>query len=96
MVQFQNHIPQIDPLTLKLFLMLVKVGGDAGLISHEQLLQKMHQLLKHIPDTCPQTMLVLIDLLEIKPPRRLALNTVGWLQAGDLPHEQATLFVKMK
>ena len=90
-----NHVPQVDPVTLKLFLKLIKTEGEAGFMSHEQILQKMHQLLKYIPGTCPQTMLVLIDLLDIKPPRRLALHTLGWLQTGILPHEPATLFIEM-
>ena len=69
-----NNIPEVDPATLERFLELVNVEGTFGTITHEQILKKMYLVLKYIPDACAHSLLALIDLLEIKPANRLALN----------------------
>jgi hypothetical protein len=69
-----NNIPQVDPQTLKQFLDLVNAGGTFGTISHEQILRKMHQVLKYIPDACMQSLLIIVDLLEIEPPNLLTAS----------------------
>ncbi len=60
-----NNIPEADPTTLEQFLELVNAGGTFGAISHEQILKKMHQLLKYIPGACAHSLLIVADLLEI-------------------------------
>ncbi len=67
-----NNIPRVDAATLKQFLELVNAGGAFGSISHEQIVKKMDQVMKYIPGACGQSLLILMDLLEIAPPRKLA------------------------
>ena len=69
-----NNIPNADPNTLKHFLELVNSDGTFGTISHDQILSKMNQVLKYVPGACLNSMLILIDLLEIEPPKQLALS----------------------
>lgn len=69
-----NNIPNADSGTLKHFLELANTGGTFGTISHERILKKMNQVLKYVPGACLNTLLILIDLLEIEPPSRLALD----------------------
>lgn len=85
-----NHVPQADSVTLKRFLELVNAGGSFGVISHEQILRKMGLVLKYIPNASVPSLLVLMDLLEIKPSRQLRLEA-GAGEEGD-----ASLFVDMK
>ena len=68
------NIPEVDPTTLKQFLELVNTSGTFGSISHEQILKKMVMLLKYVPEACPHSLMVLLDLLEIKPAHQLSLN----------------------
>ena len=53
---------------------LVNAGGSFGAISYEQILKKMNQVLKYIPGACEESMLILMDLLEIEPPRPYLLS----------------------
>ena len=69
-----NNIPNADPNTLKHFLELVNSDGTFGTISHERILKKMEQVLKYVPGACLNSMLILIDLLEIQPPKQLTLG----------------------
>ena len=65
---------------------LVNANGNFGTISHEQILRKMDQVLKYIPNACGQSLLILMDLLEIKPFDQMVLPSVqaNWpkLDAG--------------
>jgi hypothetical protein len=65
-----NHIPQVDKPTLEKFLELMNATGTFGTMTHEQLLRKMALTLKYVPDACPQSLLILVDLLEI--PKQVA------------------------
>jgi hypothetical protein len=80
-----NNIPQVDPNTLKQFLELVTAGGSFGSLNHEQILTKMNQVLKYIPDSCSHSLLILMDLLEIKPPEQfmLAASRTTLLKPGS-------------
>jgi len=68
-----KNIPQCDPPTLKRFLELVNAGGTFGSMSQEQVLRKMQQVVRYIPGACAQSLLILLDLLDLKPARQLAL-----------------------
>jgi hypothetical protein len=70
-----NNIPEADPTTLEQFLELVNAGGTFGAISHEQILKKMHQLLKYIPGACTHSLLIIADLLEIGLSKQLFLSS---------------------
>jgi hypothetical protein len=91
-----NHIPQTDPTTLKRFLELVSAGGTFGTISQEQILRKMALVLKYIPSASASSLLVLLDLLEMKPVRPLVLDAP---QAGrfglEAANEQPSFFVEV-
>jgi len=72
-----NNVPEADSATLKQFLELANADGAFGSISHEQILRKMNQVLRYIPGACMQSLLILVDLLEIEASDRLLLNTPG-------------------
>ncbi len=90
-----NHIPQVDSTTLEQFLELVNAGGTFGTISHEQVLKKMHQVLKYIPGACVRSMLILTDLLEIEPSDRLTLNApqTGWVHPNSSDTKPMPFFI---
>jgi hypothetical protein len=71
-----DNIPQVDPTTLKRFLELVQAEGTFGTISHEQILRGMYAVMKQTPDASIHSLIILLDLLEIKPANRLALSTL--------------------
>ncbi len=72
-----QHIPTIDQPTLEKFLELVNTTGTFGGMTHDQVLLKMHQTLKYVPNSCAKSLLILADLLEIDLP-------VGWDLASSL------------
>lgn len=68
-VQFaMNTLPQLDTDTLEKFLRLVNVGGTHGSLSADALLRKMRLALRYVPNACPQSLLVLAELLELDLP----------------------------
>jgi hypothetical protein len=69
-----NNIPEVDPATLEQFLALMNAGGTYGAISREQILRKMHLVLKYIPGASISSLLILLDLLGLEPSRRLRLK----------------------
>lgn len=93
-----NNVPEVDPVTLERFLELVNAEGTFGTITHEQILKKMCLVLKYIPDACAHSLLVLIDLLEIKPANHLALNApqARWLESSTGREESIPFFVKVQ
>jgi len=72
-----NNIPEADSATLKQFLELANADGAFGSINHEQILRKMNQVRRYIPGACMQSLLILVDLLEIEATDRVLLNTPG-------------------
>lgn len=92
------NIPEVDPTTLKQFLELVNANGTFGSISHEQILKKMLMLLKYVPDACPHSLTVLLDLLEIKPGHHLAPNTLetGQPKSKGKSNETIPFFVEVQ
>lgn len=64
-----NNIPEVDRATLEKFMELVNnTTGTSESISFMQLIGKMHLTLSHMPDACPYSLLVLVDLLETRLP----------------------------
>jgi hypothetical protein len=90
-----NNIPQADGPTLERFLELVHAGGTFGTISHEQILKKMHLVLKHIPNASAPSFLILMDLLEINPANLLALTAsqTGWFGPNKKKDEPMPFFI---
>ena len=64
-----NNIPQVEATTLKQFLELVNANGSFGNISHEQILRKMDQVVRYIPGSCANSLVILMDLLSISAPQ---------------------------
>ena len=60
-----NNIPHVDETTLKQFLELVNCNGSFGSISHQQIVKKMNHMIKYIPGACANSLLIMLDLLEI-------------------------------
>ncbi len=88
-----RNIPAADVSTLKQFLLLINAGGSFGTVSHEQIIKKMHQVVKYIPSACIRSMLIVADLLEIEPSGPLCLNSpqTAWYQV-DADKETVTFF----
>lgn len=91
-----NNIPNADSATLKHFLELANTGGTFGTISHERILKKMSQVLKYVPGTCLNSLLILLDLLEIEPPNQLALggSQSERIQSGNENGEAMTFIIE--
>ena len=60
-----DHIPQVDPNTLKKFLELIDINGNFGSVSDQQLVHTMSLLVKHIPSACGYSLLTLAELLDV-------------------------------
>ncbi len=67
-----NHVPEVESATLEKFLELINTTGTFGKISHNQILGRMQQTLKYIPNACPHSLMVVADLLDI--PRSTSVN----------------------
>lgn len=92
------NIPEVDPTTLKQFLELINADGTFGTITHEQILKKMVMLLKYVPDACPHSLRVLLDLLEIKPAHHSSPNALGIGQSKSKQkcNDTVPFFVEIK
>jgi len=60
-----DNIPQADENTLKNFLQLVNATGSFNSLSHKEILHRMDIVLKYVPDTCPHSFAILVELLDI-------------------------------
>lgn len=65
-----NNIPEVDQTTLERFLFFVNDDDSAESISYVELIGKMYLTLKHMPEACPHSFLILFDLLEDEAPLR--------------------------
>ena len=61
-----DNIPSVDERTLQKFLQLIQTTGTFGVMTPEQIANKMRLTLKYIPDACPHSLLVIAELLELK------------------------------
>ena len=61
-----ENIPDIDQLTLEKFLHLLHTTGTFGLITPEQIINKMRLTLKYIPNACARSLVIIAELLELK------------------------------
>lgn len=91
-----NNIPQVDPTTLKQFLELANAGGNYDSISHQQIIKRMHQVLKYVPGASANSLLILTDLLEIDLSKHLFLNSaeVGRLGSGVQKNGQRPFIIE--
>lgn len=91
-----NNIPNADPNTLKHFLELANTGGTFGTISHDRIIRKMNQVLKYVPGACLNSLLILMDLLEIEPPEQLPLggSESQMIQSGNGSGESMTFVIE--
>jgi hypothetical protein len=60
-----EHVPHVHQATLEQLMALVYTDGTHGKISHPQLLAKMRLVLQYLPEACPRSLAILIDLLEL-------------------------------
>jgi hypothetical protein len=60
-----NNIPDVDRATLERFLELVNATGSFGMMTYDQILNKMRLTLKYVPNACSYSLRVLAELLEI-------------------------------
>jgi hypothetical protein len=86
-----NNIPEVDRTTLEKFLELVNTTGTPESISFMQLIGKMHLTLSHMPDACPYSLLVLVDLLETRLPP--ASQPVVSTAISNAPQLSLTTFI---
>lgn len=66
-----KHIPQTDEVTLHKFLELVNTTGSIGWMSEQQLLAEMQLMLKRVPGTCRESLLTVLELLDVCVPLHL-------------------------
>jgi hypothetical protein len=66
-----KYIPKTDKATLHKFLELVNTTGSFGWITEQQLLAEMQLMLKHVPDTCQESLLTMLELLDVCVPLNL-------------------------
>lgn len=66
-----KHIPHTDEVTLHKFLELVNTTGSIGWMSEQQLLAEMQLMLKRVPGTCRDSLLTVLELLDICVPLHL-------------------------
>ncbi|MFC1975928.1 hypothetical protein ACFLXQ_05980 [Chloroflexota bacterium] len=74
-----KYIPKTNKVTLHKFLELINTTGSFGWITEQQLLAKMKLMLKHVPGTCEDSLLTVLEFLDVCVP----LN---------LEHKQTSLF----
>jgi len=63
-----KHIPDTDKVTLHKFLELVNTTGSIGWMSEQQLLAEMQLMLKRVPGTCQNSLLTVLELLDVCVP----------------------------
>lgn len=66
-----KYIPHTDQPTLHKLLELVNTTGSIGWITEPQLLAQMQLLLKYVPDICANSLLIVLDLLNVCVPLNL-------------------------
>jgi hypothetical protein len=66
-----KHIPQTDETTLNKFLELVNTTGSFGWMSEQQILAEMQLMLKRVPGTCRDSLLTVLELLDVCVPLQL-------------------------
>ena len=88
-----KNIPSVDERTLQTFLELINVTGTFGNITHEQVVNRIRQVLKYVPDACPRSLLIMADLLELKTAPSAAILSSSRrpsLHGPNQPRLQAT------
>ena len=70
-----RNIPETDEFTLKKFLELVNTTGSIGPITLEQLKEAMRLTIKYMPQTCPYSLLIVVELLNVHLPLQLEATT---------------------
>lgn len=63
-----NQVPNTDERTLQTLLELVKATGRSDWITDQQLLERMKSMVKYAPGTCGDSLLTVIELLDICVP----------------------------
>jgi hypothetical protein len=66
-----KHIPHTDEVTLHKLLELVNTTGSIGWMSEQQLLAEIQLMLKRIPGTCGDSLLSVLELLDVCVPLHL-------------------------
>lgn len=61
-------IPDIHVNSLEKLVELVNTDGSHGTICQERLIAKMRHVLKYVPGACTESLLIVVDLLEIPIP----------------------------
>lgn len=72
-----DGIPHIHGNSLEKLVELVNTDGSHGAISQERLIAKMRQVIKYIPGACTESLLILVDLLELPLPKPPAALSAG-------------------
>jgi hypothetical protein len=66
-----KHIPDVNDVTLHKLLELVNTTGSIGWMSEQQLLAEMQLMLKRVPGTCRDSLLTVLELLDVCIPLHL-------------------------
>ena len=80
-----KYIPNTDAATLHKFLELVNTTGSIGWITEPQLVAEMKLMVKHVPDTCRESLLTVIELLDVCVPLDLENRRMAQITAVSQP-----------
>lgn len=64
-----QNIPQVDPISLERFVDLINVGSSHGCLSFEQLIAKVRLANRYLPNLCPYSLFILMDIVGMPLPK---------------------------
>jgi hypothetical protein len=74
-----KHVPNTDEATLNKFLEMVNLTGSFGWITDEQLLAEMKLMMKYVPGSCADSLLTVIELLNVCVPLNIGSSNLALL-----------------
>ncbi|MBN1217609.1 MAG: hypothetical protein JXM69_01670 [Anaerolineae bacterium] len=80
-----KYIPNTDAATLYKFLELVNTTGSFGWTTEAQLLAEMKFMARRVPHTCRDSLLTVIELLDVCVPLDLESRRMAQITAGNQP-----------
>ena len=78
-----KHVPNTDEGTLKTLLKLINSTGSGGWITDQQLLVQMRSMVKYVPGTCGDSLLIVIELLDICVPLNVRSSNMTSITLED-------------
>lgn len=80
-----KYIPHTDAATLNKFLELVNLTGSFGWITDQQLLAQIRLMMKYVPGTCEDSLLTMVELLDVGAPLNIRSNNMALIASENQP-----------